>query len=134
MKRGTIKAFREHLNRTCAGTELHQHGRFRQKTRGYGDYLYHQDREKFDVELAEWLTAYQVNFIDVGRDKRSWSMNFSTMPHEADIELAVRGSRALASREFEAVFDCAAAGFLVAGFRPVGRFRITEAQRSTPGP
>lgn len=56
MKRGTIKAFREHLNRQYAGGENHRHERFQQRTRGYGDYLYRQDREKFNVELAEWLT------------------------------------------------------------------------------
>ena len=50
----TKKAFREHLNTRFAGTENHRNGAFRQLKRGYGDYLYNQDREMFDVEYAEW--------------------------------------------------------------------------------
>lgn len=60
LPRGTIKAFREYLNAKFAGTALHKHERFHQSSRGYGDYLYAQDRAKFDVELGEALarTAY----------------------------------------------------------------------------
>lgn len=53
MKRGTIKAFREYLNAKFANTANWQHNRFHQSTRGYGDYLYFQDRAKFNVELAD---------------------------------------------------------------------------------
>lgn len=53
MKRGTIKAFREYMNQKCAGGTKHVHGAYHQTSRGYGDYLYYQDRAKFDVELAE---------------------------------------------------------------------------------
>jgi len=28
-----------------------------QRTRPYGDYLYHQDREKFEMEFKEWNEA-----------------------------------------------------------------------------
>jgi hypothetical protein len=61
MKRGLIKSFREYLNAKFAGSN-HRHnagGRhhYEQKTRGYGDYLYHQDRAKFDVELADALAG-----------------------------------------------------------------------------
>lgn len=53
LPRGAIKEFRHHLN-TMAGNP-HRNGRYQQKTRQYGDYLYHQDREKFMVDLREWL-------------------------------------------------------------------------------
>lgn len=53
----TKKAFREHLNRESADAPKHRHGRYQQRTRPYGDYLYHQDRAKFDVDYAEWLAA-----------------------------------------------------------------------------
>jgi hypothetical protein len=54
MKRGDIKRFREYLNNLPQDVP-HQHGRYRQQTRKYGDYLYFQDREKFMVDLQEWL-------------------------------------------------------------------------------
>jgi len=53
--KGTIKAFREYLNKKFKETDPHKHERFHQRTRGYGDYLYHQDRWKFDLELSEAL-------------------------------------------------------------------------------
>lgn len=59
--RGTIKAFREHLNAKYAGDRKHRERRFEQKTRAYGDYLYAQDREKFDVELDEALRGEGPN-------------------------------------------------------------------------
>lgn len=52
-------AFRRHLNETCAGI-THRNGRFAQKTRPYGDYLFAQDRAKFDVEYAVWLEAKEA--------------------------------------------------------------------------
>jgi hypothetical protein len=61
MKRGTIKSFREYLNAKFAGSVKHHNHcndrRFQQKTRGYGDYLYFQDRAKFDVELQDALAG-----------------------------------------------------------------------------
>lgn len=57
MKRGTIKAFREYLNAKFAGSANHRHESFHQRSRGYGDYLYSQDRAKFDVELADALAG-----------------------------------------------------------------------------
>lgn len=69
--RGKIKAFRELLNRQDAEhgarqnekaitdftrvSTKHRNGRFRQLKRLYGDYLYAQDREKFMVDLLDWL-------------------------------------------------------------------------------
>lgn len=46
--------YRKHLNETCADGTLHKNGRYEQKTRPYGDYLYYQDREKFEVDFKEW--------------------------------------------------------------------------------
>jgi hypothetical protein len=54
-KRGDIKRFREFLNEQSISAPKHRHNRFHQASRQYGDYLYHQDREKFMVEMAEWL-------------------------------------------------------------------------------
>lgn len=70
MKRGTIKAFREYLNTKFAGSEPHWHGGFRQRTRGYGDYLYHQDRAKFDWELAEEIKAGWTSQLKARPDGR----------------------------------------------------------------
>lgn len=55
--RGAVKAFREYLNATCAEGPKHRERQFHQRTRGYGDYLYAQDRERFDVELDEALVG-----------------------------------------------------------------------------
>lgn len=59
LPRGTIKSFREYLNAKFAGCEPHWHGGFRQRTRGYGDYLYHQDRAMFNVDLGEALAGVE---------------------------------------------------------------------------
>jgi hypothetical protein len=53
MERGTIKAFRRYLNEKFATSENHRNGKYHQVSREYGDYLYAQDRAKFDVELAD---------------------------------------------------------------------------------
>lgn len=53
-KERSMKAFRDFLNREYPDAK-HRHGKYRQRTRAYGDYLYFQDREKFDVEYQEWL-------------------------------------------------------------------------------
>ena len=46
--------FRKHLNEINADTANHKNGRYEQKTRPYGDYLYYQDRERFEMEFYEW--------------------------------------------------------------------------------
>jgi hypothetical protein len=51
----TKKAFREYLNQL--GGENHRNGVYQQRTRPYGDYLYFQDRDKFDVDYAEWIAT-----------------------------------------------------------------------------
>lgn len=53
----TKKAFRDHLNRLHADTPNHRHNRYQQRTRPYGDYLYAQDRDKFNVEFTEWAAS-----------------------------------------------------------------------------
>lgn len=54
VRRGDVARFRELLN-TQAGERKHRHNRYHQRTRKYGDYLYAQDREKFMVNMREWL-------------------------------------------------------------------------------
>lgn len=56
--RGSIKRFREHLNTLDVGESKHRHLCYQQRTRKYGDYLYHQDRERFFVELMKWLDEF----------------------------------------------------------------------------
>ena len=48
--------FRKHLNETCAGYK-HRHQRGGQRVRPYGDYLFAQDREKFEYEFKEYQAA-----------------------------------------------------------------------------
>ncbi|HYP26369.1 MAG TPA: hypothetical protein VE262_06610 [Blastocatellia bacterium] len=55
----TKKAFREELNRQDAeqqanGGSKHKNYQYHQLRRLYGDYLYFQDREKFNVNFEEW--------------------------------------------------------------------------------
>ncbi len=49
----TRAAFRKMLNETVAMP--HRNGVYRQRTRQYGDYLWHQDRAQFEVAYAEWV-------------------------------------------------------------------------------
>jgi hypothetical protein len=60
--RGNIRAYREFLNETYPADggksrgQINGRGPVRGRIkRAYGDYLYFQDREKFMVELQEWL-------------------------------------------------------------------------------
>ena len=53
--RGAIRRYRDLLNRLDVGDSKHMHLCYRQRTRKYGDYLYHQDLDRFMVELKEWL-------------------------------------------------------------------------------
>lgn len=54
-KTKTRAAFRRYLN--ALPGENYKNGRYEQRTRPYGDYLYAQDREKFEWEYQEWLKA-----------------------------------------------------------------------------
>lgn len=55
----TKKAFREYLNTLYGHSSNHVNGNFHQLKRKYGDYLYYQDREKFNVDYNEWLSTQQ---------------------------------------------------------------------------
>lgn len=60
MKRGDIKRYRAYLNSLSVNTTNHHNGKYHQVTRLYGDYLYHQDREKFMVDMKEWLSKQKI--------------------------------------------------------------------------
>lgn len=51
----TRKQYRELLNKQDKGQVQHRHNRYQQRTREYGDYLYFQDREKFEFDYREHL-------------------------------------------------------------------------------
>ena len=52
----TNKEFRELLNlKFPANPETnHREGRYQQKKRAYGDYLWHQDRPRFEADKQEY--------------------------------------------------------------------------------
>jgi hypothetical protein len=52
IKRGGNKAFREYLNKKYKNSPLWKNHRWHQETRGYGDYLYFQDRDMFDEAIS----------------------------------------------------------------------------------
>lgn len=54
VRRGDVKRFRDLLNAQDDGVP-HKHNRYHQLICRYGDYLYAQDREKFMVNMREWL-------------------------------------------------------------------------------
>ena len=58
MKRGLIKSFREYLNaKHRMNLANWRNNQFRQVSREYGDYLYNQDREMFNVCLDDALNG-----------------------------------------------------------------------------
>lgn len=59
VRRGDVARFRAYLNAQDDGVP-HKHNRYHQKTRPYGDYLYAQDREKFMVNMREWLLEQNI--------------------------------------------------------------------------
>lgn len=61
--KGEIAEFRRWLNARDTGDSHHRHLRYRQRTRLYGDYLYFQDRDRFNVEMAQWKE----------REKKEWT-------------------------------------------------------------
>ena len=52
----TRKEFKEFLNKEDQGHK-HKNGRFGQRKRLYGDYLWSQDRDQFEVDYQEHLEA-----------------------------------------------------------------------------
>lgn len=70
-KRGVYAAFRKHLNRQFADApKFRNKGRelWEQRTRGYGDYLYFQDRPMFEEAL--WRALQGRDFQ--GFDRMRW--------------------------------------------------------------
>lgn len=72
IRHGDISRFKAILNEMDAKTQsaakargespvLHQNGPYHQLKRLYGDYLYHQDRDKFNVDMIDWIEAGRPN-------------------------------------------------------------------------
>jgi len=68
----------------------------------------------------------QVEFLEVGRDKRTWAEEMVIVTPEA-MERSVRNNAALLSRSIDFAFapDDSGGDIFVGGFRKVGSFRIT---------
>lgn len=49
----TKKAFKDVLNRVYPDPS-YKNGKYHQSTRPYGDYLYSQDKDQFDMLFEEW--------------------------------------------------------------------------------
>ena len=64
MKRGILKKFRNYLNIQFKDNSNWKHNQYHQDTRGYGDYLYFQDRCMFDVVLSETLKGNRPEYQD----------------------------------------------------------------------
>lgn len=62
MKRGTRAAYRKYLNEQFKDQPKHRHYQYRQLKRGYGDYLYFQDRELFEYELLYAMDGQAPGF------------------------------------------------------------------------
>lgn len=68
-----------------------------------------------------------VNFIDVGRDKRSWSATIKGNDILGEIASAVRKSGAIMSRSLDIELDEDGVGeIIIGGFRTVGMFKIPD--------
>lgn len=67
-------SFRLHLNDLDRDNpRKHANGRYRQRSRPYGDYLYHEDRLKFEADYIEWLSNLgddlgEAPSVNVARD------------------------------------------------------------------
>ena len=57
----TRKQFRDYLNEKFPANPAtnHKNGRYQQKTRAYGDYLWHQDRSMFEADYQEHLAKLE---------------------------------------------------------------------------
>lgn len=51
----TRAEYRKMLNEQDDGQSKHKNYRFQQRTRKYGDYLWNQDRAKFEVDYLEFI-------------------------------------------------------------------------------
>lgn len=65
------KAYREHLNHEYAGGQHKNYQgihHFEQRSRPYGDYLWNQDRDMFEMNYAEWVEEQNHTQTDGGMD------------------------------------------------------------------
>lgn len=106
MIRGTIKSFREYLNAACAEGPKFRERRFHQETRAYGDYLYAQDRDMFDVLLAEALADASKfpDWVRPGPTNATSTRNRSSSPKPEEAAAVggddpARGARRRRARE-----------------------------------
>lgn len=60
VKRGDILKYINWLNYKTSGQNSYKNGRRGQIKRQYGDYLYHQDRELFMMEMRQWLASVNI--------------------------------------------------------------------------
>ncbi len=53
----TRKEYREHLNRTIGFNNKGKglHNKYKARSRKYGDYLWHQDRDMFEASYQEYI-------------------------------------------------------------------------------
>ena len=70
IKKGAIKAFRQYLNEKFKDSPKYKNWQWHQETRGYGDYLYHQDRAMFDEAFSRALRGNDPDFV--GFDGKKW--------------------------------------------------------------
>lgn len=75
---------------------------------------------------------WHVDFIEVGRSKKSWTADVSQYPTEPLIERLVKKQPgAVMSREVECCMDGSSKGSIyVGGFRKVGEFLVRPASQS----
>lgn len=75
---------------------------------------------------------YTVEFVGVGRNKKSWSVTMDQFPTERILDRHVRKSGALMSSDIECLFDDDLEhGYILAGMREVGAFRVRQADQQS---
>jgi hypothetical protein len=85
------------------------------------------ERDELSLAPPPNPRTYHIEFLEVGRYKRSWNLTTHSEPSEAQLEKFVRKSRALLSTDVECVFnDDRTAGMVCAGHGPVGTFKVTK--------
>lgn len=86
-------------------------------------------------ERLGWIPAkhskamsYTVHFSEVGRYRDAWCNTFRTKPDEVMIAHEVRQRKCLASRSIDIEFldDDEMSGYIIAGIRSVGGFKVIE--------
>lgn len=56
----TKKMFREQLNKEFPAAKSYKNNQYTNRVRPYGDYLYSQDREMFNVNFEDWKKDINV--------------------------------------------------------------------------